>query len=216
MDKSGRKALAANLAAITEAAGSRLSWTTARGIDTKTVERAEKNEGEKGVSLQAVDDIAKSLNLWAWQLLVPDLDLRRPPRIAMDSPPEPTIEQALGIIRARLVHAHGNESTMLGDALKLLAMTPDSERAFQNVITALNPTGREDSPPDSGGDASPGSRHEPGQAHTSPADPQKLGGSNQPEGGDEWMHRGRRIGPNIKPISRTTGKGQTAGKEKSK
>lgn len=216
MDKSGRRALAANLAAITKAAGSRLSWTATRGVDTKTVERAEKNEGEKGVSLQALDDIAKGLNVWPWQLLVPGLDLRNPPRLVTEAPSEPSIERALEIIRDSLARAHGNESALLGDALKLLAMTPDSERAFRNVLSALIPTPRQDSPLESGASRPMGHAMSLPPTETRLADPQVIGVGSQPEGGEEWKRRGKRIGPNIKPINRTTGLAQKADKERKK
>jgi len=89
MDKSGRVALSENLQRITEGTGSRRGWAADRRIDVKTIERAEKDEGEKGVTLQAVDDIAAGLGLSPWQLLVPGLDIKNPPRLSTDPQPTP-------------------------------------------------------------------------------------------------------------------------------
>lgn len=187
MDKSGRRALAANLKAITERSKSRRDWTLARRIDTKTAERAEKDEGEKGVSLQAVDDIAHGLGLAAWQLLVPGLDIESPPHLATDTAPPPDITQALQIVRDQLAQAHGETSARVGDALRLLALTPDSERAFNNALAALLTTRGEDSPRASGDESHMAHVTSYGGHETRPASSQVLGGKTDVRG--EWTDK---------------------------
>ena len=216
MDKSGRKALAANLRAITESSDSRRGWTSARRIDTKTAERAEKDEGEKGVSLQAVDDIAHGLGLAAWQLLVPGLDVKNPPRLITEPVQAPDTRQALQIVRARLAEACGDDSRRAAEALQLLAMTPDSERAFSNALAALDPTGGKESPPDSGAESPQAHLASHDSAETGLAAPQTLGVAHNTEGKKWHMKRERTIsnsprtdtsrerqpGENVRPASR--------------
>lgn len=130
--------------------------------------------------------------------------------------PQDALVQALAVIRGYLIEAHDQESVRAADALRLLALTPDSERAFHNAISALIPTRREDSPLASGGARQLDHAMSPPPEHTGPANPHELGGNNQPDGGEEWKHRGRRIGQSIKPINATTAKSQKIAKERSK
>ncbi|MBB3193974.1 hypothetical protein [Roseateles terrae] len=52
-------------------------------LDVKGVERVEKDlHGDKGVGLSYVDQLAARLKLDPWQLLVPGLDVTRPPKLA--------------------------------------------------------------------------------------------------------------------------------------
>jgi len=80
MDKSGRRALSENIARFIQESGkSRSAWAHAHKLDLKSVERVEKDAGEKGVGLSYVDVLAHQLRLEPWQLLVPELDLKAPP-----------------------------------------------------------------------------------------------------------------------------------------
>lgn len=78
MDKSARATLSANVKKLW-AGTSRRSWAAEKRIDVKTVERAEKDAGGKGVTMQALDDLASASGLEPWQLLVPGLDPKQPP-----------------------------------------------------------------------------------------------------------------------------------------
>lgn len=106
MDKSGRSALSANVKALQlQAKQSRRAWASANGINVKTVERAETGEGEKGVTMQGVDDIAKAAGLAAWQLLVPGLDPKSPPALSTEPRPEPQQPMTLGQIALQIASA---------------------------------------------------------------------------------------------------------------
>jgi len=54
-----------------------------------------------------------------------------------DSPAENAVIQSLTVVREQLARAQGEASIHAGDALRLLALTPDSERAFSNAADAL-------------------------------------------------------------------------------
>lgn len=57
------------------------------------------------------------------------------------------LQSALTAIRNQLARAHGGGSVQVGDALKLLAMTPDSEIAFRGALDALLARPATSSPP---------------------------------------------------------------------
>lgn len=66
---------------------------------------------------------------------------------AMPEPdPRDEVRQALSVIRRYLVESYGAASVRAADALHLLAMSPDSERNFDNALSALIPPRGEDSP----------------------------------------------------------------------
>lgn len=146
MDKSGRKTLAENLKRITEAADSRRSWAMQCNLDTKAVERAEKDEGEKGVSLQALDDLAAGLKVRAWQLLVPGFDRDEPPQLSTEPRPQIDLASALRVVQQSLMELSDEMADRAGEALRLLALRPDSEKGFANALDALNPTHGQDLP----------------------------------------------------------------------
>lgn len=49
----------------------------------------------------------------------------------------PTIRQALIAIRNHLAHAHGDTSEAVGEALRLMAKVPDSDRAFDEALSLI-------------------------------------------------------------------------------
>ncbi|RZJ12181.1 MAG: hypothetical protein EOP39_04285 [Rubrivivax sp.] len=64
-------------------------------------------------------------------------------RAASGSSTPPDVRQALTIIRNQLVHAQGDQTDLIGEALKLMAKVPDSDRAFEQAVALLsNTTGR--------------------------------------------------------------------------
>lgn len=139
MDKSGRKALAANIKAITDSSPSRRGWAVARKLDPKMVERAEKDEGEKGVSLQTVDDIAKGLGLRPWQLLVPGLDIKHPPGLTTEERPSPlTIGALVRDLATAAAPMSERERVALADGVaRMLRLGPDAREAA--ALDALTP-----------------------------------------------------------------------------
>jgi len=54
-----------------------------------------------------------------------------------EGPVDEAVLEALGVIRAALARATGAASALAGDALRLLALTPDSDRAFSNAADVL-------------------------------------------------------------------------------
>lgn len=51
---------------------------------------------------------------------------------------EPSIREALHAIRNRLLQARGDVSEAIGDALRLMAQVPDSDRAFDEALKLLS------------------------------------------------------------------------------
>lgn len=198
------------------------------GTDRSAKARRQEVADRLGVNEQTLYQIIKGIKLESGRArtvgrhLREKLDAEFPGWFTEDitdtAPPAPDpreeLKRSLWIVRQHLTVT--KSGIVAGEALRLLALAPDSELVFKNALEVLSPTAGEESPRESGG-ASPLAHVESQRGtHTSPANPQELGGGDQPEGGEEWNHRGRRIGQSIKPISRTTAAGQKPGKEKAK
>lgn len=54
----------------------------------------------------------------------------------------PTIRQALVAIRAQLLATPASRGEAIGDALRLMATVPDSDRAFEQALTLLSSPGQ--------------------------------------------------------------------------
>lgn len=83
MAKSSREILAANLAALRDAEPGKLSQAELgkRGsVDQTTAGRI--LQAKNAMRLDGLDTFAKGFRLSPWQLLVPDLDPKKPPQIA--------------------------------------------------------------------------------------------------------------------------------------
>ena len=96
--------------------------------------------------------------------------------------------ESLNHLRSHLAQLTEDASARAADALRLLALMPDSDRAFRNAIAALNRTTGEESPSASGGAADmPDLAHSTSHltAETSP-EPQVLGDRTAR---GEWTHR---------------------------
>lgn len=48
------------------------------------------------------------------------------------------LRQALTVIRNQLVHGQGDQNELIGEALKLMAAVPDSDRAFDRAVSLLD------------------------------------------------------------------------------
>lgn len=123
---------------VVEASGSRLS--------NGTLGRLRSEVGEN-VKLNVLDELAEVFGVAPAELLIDDASRHPASTEAVG------LRAALYVVRARLLDSQDEASARAGDALKLLAMTPDSERAFNNALAALLPTHGEDSPPDAVGSA---------------------------------------------------------------
>lgn len=164
MDKSGRKALSENIArAIRDSGLSRLAWSQSLKLDVKGVERVEKDlHGDKGVGLSYVDQLAARLKLDPWQLLVPGLDVTRPPKLAGSEASTP-VTTALSLGDAALVIAGALQSLpeaereLLSHHIAHLAKHGPSAR-HAAAIDAMGPLTLRFSPNTSVGGGSP---HEP-------------------------------------------------------
>lgn len=73
-----RDILAENLSRLIEASGLSLrAWAQGKGLDVKLVERLAKNS--HAVTLDKLEQVAKSVGLEAWHLLIPNVDPANPP-----------------------------------------------------------------------------------------------------------------------------------------
>jgi len=78
-----RATLAANLRRMIEADTPRgatpsvRAWALSKGLDVRLIDRLSK--GEHAVTLDKLDEIAATIGLKAWQLLLEDLDAKDPP-----------------------------------------------------------------------------------------------------------------------------------------
>ena len=95
MPKKSREILAANLRraldAYKEAGLSLTAWAELKHLQRKQVERVAM--AKVGCSVDFLDDLAKALEVEPWQLMVPGLDLKAPPRIALTTDDILQIEQ---------------------------------------------------------------------------------------------------------------------------
>ena len=77
-----RKILAENIKAMIEKEGLTVNaWAKRHGLQQKQIDRIVKSEN--AASIDTLDEIAAVLGLMTWQLLVVDLDLSNPPKIAV-------------------------------------------------------------------------------------------------------------------------------------
>lgn len=109
------------------------SVTAALGgaVGRGTVQRI--RDGVPGTSLDSLNKIAKRLGCTASDLL----EKAAPPKKATPVPGIPPLRQALTAIRNQLAHGSADQSERAGEALKLMAKVPDSERAFEEALRIL-------------------------------------------------------------------------------
>ena len=78
MSEATRRILGDNLKRMIEAhGGSVLPWANAHKLKQRSIDRLIKSEN--AATVDTLEEIAEAVGLQAWQLLVPDLDLRNPP-----------------------------------------------------------------------------------------------------------------------------------------
>lgn len=85
MPKKAREVLAENLRAVLAAAQEAgmppSAWAKAKQLQRKQVERV--SSAAVGCSVDFLDDLARVLQVQPWQLLIPNLDVKKPPLLAL-------------------------------------------------------------------------------------------------------------------------------------
>lgn len=141
MDKSGRKALTENVDRMIQSAKSRHAWATDHKLNSKAVERLQKDDhGEKGVSIGFIDELASKLRFEPWQLLVPDLDPNAPPELTTGPQRHPehlTVGSvALALSRAISELDESRREAIASSVSRLLVKGPNTgEAAVLKLLT---------------------------------------------------------------------------------